>query len=157
PWRARRQSDRARRCRAHSAQTTVSAAAAPPLAAPSPLIPDASTTTRSCTARHRRRVRQLASRMQPLGNTVVGMRQYFDGGAMISTNRAHNPNIEIADLLAQRVAVKAKHVCGLELVAMRGRQRGCDERLLDLAQHTVIESGRRQPVAEPGKILAQVL
>jgi hypothetical protein len=62
----------------------------------------------------------------------------------------------IADLLAERIAVEAEHMGGLDLVAARGRQAERDQGDFQLAQHAVIQARRRQIVALGGKILGQM-
>src|SRR5580693_8555598 len=84
----------------------------------------------------------------------VRARARRDGG--FSAAAAKNLDVEIADLLAQGVAVDAEKVGGPNLVAARGRQRHRQQRMLDLAQHPVIEAGRRQGVAEAREIRREV-
>src|ERR1043166_3100541 len=64
-------------------------------------------------------------------------------------------DIEVADLLAQRIAVEPKQVRGPDLVAAGGRQRGREQRYLDLLQDAVIEAGRRHAVREAGEVRGQ--
>ena len=64
-----------------------------------------------------------------------------------SAAAAEHLDVEVADLLAQGVAVEAEQLGGPDLVAARGRQRRGHQRLLDLPQDAVIEAGRRQVVA----------
>src|SRR6185503_19310979 len=65
-------------------------------------------------------------------------------------------NIEVADFLAQGVAVDAEQVGRANLVAAGGGERGGQQRIFDLAQDAVIEPGRRHPVLETGEIARQV-
>src|ERR1700744_5199535 len=65
-------------------------------------------------------------------------------------------NIEVPDLLAQRVAVQAQQVGGADLVAAGRGQRGREKRHLDLLEDAVIEAGRRHAVGEAGKVRGQV-
>src|ERR1700729_4168444 len=61
-------------------------------------------------------------------------------------------NVEVADLLAQGVAVEAEQVGGADLVATgRGQRRG-QERHLDLLEDAVIEPRRRHAVRETGEV-----
>src|SRR5882757_4127571 len=65
-------------------------------------------------------------------------------------------NIEVPDLLAQRVAVKPEQVGGADLVAARGRQRRGKQRHLDLFQDAVIEPRRRHAVGKAREVRGQV-
>ena len=60
-------------------------------------------------------------------------------------------NIEIADLLAQGIAVDPQQIGGADLVATRGGKRRRQKRIFDLAQNPVIQPGRRQPSSNPEK------
>src|SRR5262245_57291253 len=64
-----------------------------------------------------------------------------------STAGADHLDVEIADLLAQGVAIDTQEVGGADLVSARCRQRGRQQRLFNLAQNAVIEPGRRQAVS----------
>src|SRR3954447_26314587 len=57
-------------------------------------------------------------------------------------------NVEIPDLLAQRVAVEAEQVGRADLVAAGGGQRRGQQRHLDLLQDAVIKARRRHTVRE---------
>src|SRR5207247_4473932 len=61
-------------------------------------------------------------------------------------------NLEVADLLAQRIAVDPEQIGSANLVAAGGRERHRQQRMLDLPQDAVIQTGRRQLVAETRKI-----
>src|SRR5262249_41820681 len=87
----------------------------------------------------------------------------------IETNPGHPPqdsspsaagaedlDVEVADFLAQSVAVDAQEVGGPDLVATGGRQGHGQERLLDFPQDTMVEAGRRQAVAEASEIGREV-
>src|SRR5665213_3235995 len=65
-------------------------------------------------------------------------------------------NVEIADLLPQRVAVEAQQVGGADLVAAGRRQRRREQRDLDLLEDAVIEPGRRHAVGEDRKMRRQI-
>src|SRR5882672_5456197 len=70
----------------------------------------------------------------------------------ISPAAAEHLDVEIADLLAQRIAVDPEQVGGADLVAAGGRERHREQRMLDLPQNAVIEAGGRQLVAEGRKV-----
>src|SRR5438067_4239415 len=70
--------------------------------------------------------------------------------------RAHHLDVEVADLLAQRVAVDAEQVGSADLVATGGGERGREQRVLDFAQNAVIEAGRRHAVGEAGEIAGEM-
>src|SRR5258708_6928120 len=57
---------------------------------------------------------------------------------------AENLNVEIADLLAQGIAIDAEEVRGADLVAACGGERHGQQRVLDLPQDPVIEPRRRE-------------
>src|SRR5262249_33661753 len=73
-----------------------------------------------------------------------------------SAAAAEDLNVEIADFLAQRVAIDPEQICRADLVAASGRKRHRQERMLDLPEHPVIEAGRRQSVAEAREIRRQM-
>src|SRR6478672_4518539 len=76
--------------------------------------------------------------------------------SQLSSTRPIDLDVEVADLLAQGVAVDAQEIGGADLVAARRGQRGGEERPFHLAQDAVVETGRRQVVVEFGKIVRQV-
>src|SRR2546423_1485667 len=65
-------------------------------------------------------------------------------------------DIEVADLLAQRIAVDAKEVGGADLIAARGCQGRRQQRMPPPARHAMIGAGGRQVVAEAKKMGGQV-
>src|SRR5262245_2681 len=65
-------------------------------------------------------------------------------------------NIEVADFLAQSIAVKSEQVGGTDLIAARGGQGGRQQWVFDFAQNAVIEPGRRQPVFKPREIRGEM-
>ena len=65
-------------------------------------------------------------------------------------------NIQVADLLAQRVAVEAEHRRGLDLVAAGRRQGKADQRPLHLGDHPVVDIGRRHAAVVRGEEVADV-
>src|SRR5258705_2096855 len=67
-----------------------------------------------------------------------------------------NLNVEIPDLLPQRVAVETEQVSRANLVAAGGRQRRGQQRHLDLLEDTVVEAGRRHAVGEAGEVRRQI-
>src|SRR5579883_22153 len=73
-----------------------------------------------------------------------------------SAAAAEHLDLEIADLLAQGIAINPEQVSGADLVAARGRKRDRQQRMLNLAQDAVIEAGRRQRVPEAGEIGGEV-
>src|SRR6185312_13735884 len=69
---------------------------------------------------------------------------------------AGDVDIELADLLAEGVAVEAQELGRFELVAPGGTEAQQDERPLDLAQYAVIEPGGRQAALMRGKIVLEM-
>ena len=65
-------------------------------------------------------------------------------------------HVELADFLAQRIAVKAEQLGRPDLIATRRSQCRRDQWWLDLAQNAVIEARRRDVVAETAEILGEV-
>src|SRR6266851_9970574 len=63
-----------------------------------------------------------------------------------------NLDVQVANLLPQRIAVEAEQVGGTDLVAPGRRQRRRQQRHLDFLQDPVIEARRRHAVGEPGKM-----
>src|SRR4030081_2751886 len=61
-----------------------------------------------------------------------------------------NLNVQVAYLLAQRVAVKAEQVGGAVLIAARGSQCRREQRHLDLLEYPMIEARRRHAVRKTG-------
>src|SRR5437016_3431267 len=57
-------------------------------------------------------------------------------------------NIEVADLLPQRVAVQAEQIGGADLIATGCRKRGGQQRHLDFLEDAVVEARRRHAVWE---------
>src|SRR5215470_5309911 len=98
----------------------------------------------------------IVARMKSGAVWPPGGNPAFHAGYEPSAAAAEYLNIEIADLLAQRVAVDAEQVGGADLVAAGGRERHRQERMLDLAQHPMIEPGRRQLVAEAREVGRQM-
>src|SRR5689334_14387390 len=65
-------------------------------------------------------------------------------------------DIEVPDLLAQRVAVQAQQVGRADLVAAGRGERGRQQRHLDLLQDAMIEARRRQVVGETREVRGQI-
>src|SRR6478752_1800686 len=65
-------------------------------------------------------------------------------------------DIEIPDLLPQRVTVEAEQIGGADLVATGGRERGREQRHLDLLQDAVIEARRRHAVREALEVRGEI-
>ena len=61
--------------------------------------------------------------------------------------RAHQPDVEIVDLFAQRIAVEAQKLGRLDLIAARRRERRRNQRIFELPQDPMIDAGRRQAIA----------
>src|ERR1051326_9417658 len=77
-------------------------------------------------------------------------------GAAVLAPRPINLNLQIPDLLTQRIAVDAEQVGGADLIAASRGQGGGEQRAFDLAQDAVIEAGRRQAIVEAGEIACQI-
>src|SRR6185369_9558646 len=69
---------------------------------------------------------------------------------------AKHLDVEIADLLAQRVAVDAEQIGGADLVAACRRQRRSQQWVLHLAQDAMIEPRWRQTVLEAGEVIREM-
>src|SRR5882762_3605554 len=63
-----------------------------------------------------------------------------------------NLDVQVANLLPQRVAVEAQQVGGANLVTPGRRQRGRQQGHLDFLENPMIEARRRYPVRETGKM-----
>ena len=98
------------------------------------------------------------SKVRLFYNNVAELRQILGvtGTSNALSAGSEHLNLQIPDLLAQRVAVDPQEVGSADLVAPGRRQRHGQERMLDLAQDPVIKPGRRQVVAEARKIGRQV-
>src|SRR5689334_11649978 len=69
---------------------------------------------------------------------------------------AENLDVQVADFLAQGIAVDAQQVRGADLVAAGGGQGRGQQWMFDLTQDPVIETGGRQAVFKARKIIGQV-
>src|SRR5688572_18055500 len=69
---------------------------------------------------------------------------------------ANHPDVEVADFLAQRIAVQSEELRGLDLIASGRPKRDADQRCLDLPQHAVIQPRRRQAIAVLAEIARQM-
>src|SRR6266508_4742956 len=76
--------------------------------------------------------------------------------ALPSTAAAEYLDVEIADFLAQGIAVDPQQVGRPDLVPTGGCERYQQERVLDFAQYPVVEPGRRQFLAETREIGRQM-
>ena len=65
-----------------------------------------------------------------------------------SNSSADHLDVEIPDLLAQRVAIDAEQIGGADLIAARCRQCCGQKRVLHLAEDPMVEAGRRQVIVE---------
>ena len=72
------------------------------------------------------------------------------------TPAAINLNVQVADLLSQRIAVEPEQVGGADLVPASCRECCGQQRNLDLLEDAVIEPGRRHAVGEAGEVRGQV-
>src|SRR3984893_8798314 len=110
--------------------------------------------------------RACASSMRPvLSETERSARRTGGGMGFISQTRrrrrrrrraygsgAGEP--ELLQFLAQGAAVDAENACGAALVALRVIEHDAKQRLLDLAQHQVVEM-RRPLTVQAGEVIAQ--
>jgi len=75
-------------------------------------------------------------------------------------SRAGDPpnhlDVEIPNLLAQRIAIQPQHGGRLDLVAPGRGQRQLYQRPLHFGQHLVVDAGRRHAVAMGGEELADM-
>src|SRR4029450_11858249 len=69
---------------------------------------------------------------------------------------AEDLDFEIADFLAQRIAIDSEEIRRADLIPASGCERPRQERMLDLPQHTMVEAGRRQAIAKAREIRRQV-
>src|SRR3954468_411152 len=76
--------------------------------------------------------------------------------AVASIAAAEDLNIEVSDLLPQRVSVDPEQVGGPDLVSPGGREGHRQQRVLDLPQDAVIEAGRWQFLPEAREIVSQM-
>src|SRR6187402_3652371 len=65
-------------------------------------------------------------------------------------------DVEIPDLLSERVAVEAKQVGRADLVAARGGQRRGEQRDLNFLENPVVEAWRRHAIRETGEVRGQI-
>ena len=92
---------------------------------------------------------RIATNPRRKSHRIVKPPQPFLRGLLAA---AKDLNIEIADFLAQGVAVDAEQVSGADLVAAGRRQGGREQRVLHVTQNPVVEAGRRQAVVETGAL-----
>src|SRR5262249_39558014 len=105
-----------------------------------------------------------------LYNNVAGLRQFRGAPSRAVADRHHSNariknasaataedlNIEIADFLPQGIAINPEQIRRADLVTAGSGQSHREERMLDLAQDTVVEAGGRQGVAETREVRGQV-
>src|SRR6185503_20941841 len=93
-----------------------------------------------------------------LYNNVAGLRQFLGSGAPgnagknLSAAGPDHLDVQIADFLAQGVAVEPQQVGSPDLIATGGSQSCREQWILNLAQDAVVQAGRRQAVIEGGEI-----
>src|SRR5260370_40412518 len=95
-------------------------------------------------------------------NNVAELRHFRGAWAPAAPNApgasaaaAEHLDVEVADFLAQCVAVDPEQVGGPDLIAARGRERHRQQRVLDLAQDAVVQTGRPQRIPEAREIGSQ--
>src|SRR5579883_111018 len=76
--------------------------------------------------------------------------------ASLPAGGAVDLDVQIADLLAQRIAVDPQKVRGADLIAPGGGERRGQKRRLHFAQDAMIKAARGQPLVEAGKIAGEV-
>ena len=76
--------------------------------------------------------------------------------AFLSAAGAIDLDFQVADFLAQRVAVDPQKVRGADLIAAGCGQCGRNKRTFDLAQNAVIKARRRQVAVETGEISGEI-
>ena len=74
----------------------------------------------------------------------------------LGLRRAEHANIQRPNAGAQRVAVEAQELGGADLVAPCRGQRRRQQRQLDLPDDAVVETGRRQILAEACEVSGKV-
>src|SRR3954468_5309254 len=103
--------------------------------------------------------------IQPLKRSIPSRstRLYYEGKRDCEGKRVRSLaaapvdlNVEIPDLLPQRIAVEAEQVGRADLVATRGRQRRGEQRHLDLLEDAVVEPRRWHAVREAGEVRGQI-
>src|SRR5579863_2634910 len=65
-------------------------------------------------------------------------------------------NVQVPDFLPQRIAVEAQQVSRPDLIAAGRRERGREQRDLDLFQDAVIETRWRHAIREAGEVRGQI-
>src|ERR1043165_6606690 len=97
--------------------------------------------------------------IEPLKRSIPSRSTRFHCGRGARNPLAAAPvdlNVEIPDLLAQRVAVEAEQDGRTDLVAAGGRQRRSQQRYLDLLEDAMVQARRRHAVREAGEVRGQV-
>src|SRR6516162_1878164 len=97
-----------------------------------------------------------ASHFQQRRKAIRSCRAGVVSPSNLSVAASIHVDVEVADLLAQGVAVDAQKIGGADLVAARGGERGGEKRPFHFAQDAVIEAGRRQAFVEFGKVVGEI-
>src|SRR5471032_1885902 len=71
--------------------------------------------------------------------------------ASADLRRANDGDVEVLDLLAQRIAIEPQETGRAQLVPAGCPQRQGQKRPLDLRNHTIVHAVGRQPIAMGGK------
>src|SRR5262245_33828312 len=106
----------------------------------SPVSPKTATITWPRWEHEREPIRQRPDRCE------TARRESLIKTGMYSVPAAKDLNFEVADFLAQCIAVKPEQIGGTDLIAARGRESRRQQRIFDLPQNAMIEPGRRQAV-----------
>src|SRR4051812_1388888 len=67
--------------------------------------------------------------------------------ASADLRRTYHEDVEVLDLLAQRIAIEPQEACRAQLIPARYPERQRQERPLDLGNDTIIHAVRRQAIA----------
>ena len=76
---------------------------------------------------------------------------------VVSNPRTDNLDIQIPDLLAQRVAIDAEQVGGADLIAAGCGERCGQKRVFHLAQNAMVKAGRRQVIVKAREVARQMV
>src|ERR1700723_1124204 len=100
-----------------------------------------------------RRASERASSIRPvLSETESSARRTGSIGARAAASGA--PKSELLQLLTQRATVDAEDARGAALVALRVVEHDAKQRLLDFAQHQVVQMSRTMPV-QAGEVITE--
>src|SRR5215470_11672986 len=94
------------------------------------------------------------SKVRLFYNNVAELRQILGvtGSVWPLSAGSEHLNLQVADLLAQSIAVDPQQVSGADLVAPGCRQGHGQQRMLNLPQDTVVEPRGRKALPEASKI-----